>query len=394
MPRTSKDLRLSERVLRIEEEPFHIALDLPLGVLRLTGGEPDFPTAPFVVEAANRAASEGQTHYTPSEGLLALREGISRKLKAENSVSYDPREIIVTPGSSAAVTLLLLALIDPGDEILLPDPAWFHYSTLIELVGGVPKRIGLDPRDGFQLHASNIEKIATAKTKAIILNNPSNPVGRVLSRKELEEAAAAAERLNITVVSDEIYEKIVYPPNIHASICSLPGMKERSILINGFSKGYAMMGWRLGYLAAPKELARKMGALLGYSLVCPNSVAQHAGIEALANPRSTEYKDMMLKAWDRRRKVVMEYVSASSTLSAKNPEGTFYGWVNVSKSGLDGAGAAKWVLKEENVGVMPGNLFGQNGKDYVRISFATSDDVVDQGMKKLCRSLDQYKKNH
>ncbi len=381
-------MHLSERAFKISEEPFYIALNLPPDVLRLTAGEPDFPSAPFVLEAASRAISHAETHYTPPAGIPPLRQGIARKLKDENNLSYDPSEIIVTPGSSGAVGLALLTMFDPGEEVLLPDPAWFHYATLVELAGGIPKRVALDVKDGFTLHGSKIEEAASEKSRALILNSPSNPMGRVFSRDELEEVAGAAERLSLTVLSDEIYEKIVYPPHSHISVGSLSGMRDRTIVVNGFSKGYALMGWRVGYAAAPIEVSRKLESLLGYSLVCASSVSQYAALEAVQNPKSNDYAKKMLEAWTRRKNIVMRYVYENSrVVSAMPPEGTFYSWINVSGSGLDGKQAARLALDEAKVGVMPGNLFGEAGRNHVRVSFATSDDTVEEGMKKFCNVL-------
>lgn len=332
--------------------------------------------------------SEHQTHYTAPAGIMPLRQGIAKKLSYENDLSYDPAEIVVTPGSSGAVGLALLVMIDPGEEILLPDPAWFHYATLVELAGGIPKRVKLDAKDGFTLHASKIEEAASEKSRAMILNSPSNPMGRVFSRGELEEVAGAAERLSLTVLSDEIYEKIVYPPHSHISIGSLSGMRDRTITVNGFSKGYALMGWRVGYAAAPVEIARKMESLLGYTLVCAGSVSQYAALEAITNPASKDYTKKMMDAWTRRREIVLRHLQENDhVVSARPPEGTFYAWIDVSGSGMDGRRAARLALEKAKVGVMPGYLFGDAGKNHVRVSFATSDEVVEEGMKKFCSML-------
>lgn len=393
--RTKEDqsflLHVSKRASKIAEEPFYIALNLPPDILRLTAGEPDFPSAPFVIEAAKSALSEKQTHYTAPAGIMPLRQGIARKLKDENKLSYEPNEVIVAPGSSGAIGLALIAMLDPGEEVLIPDPAWFHYATLVELAGGIPKRVKLDARDGFRIHGDDIEKAVTEKSRGLILNSPSNPMGRVFSRSELEEVAGAAERRSLTVLSDEIYEKIVYPPNTHTSIGSLSGMKERTFVVNGFSKGYALMGWRVGYVAAPIEVSRKLEPLLGYTLVCASSVSQYAALEAIQNPESHRYAKMMLESWTRRREIVMRYASENSkVISAMPPEGTFYSWIDVSRSGLDGRSAAQLALDKEKVGVMPGILFGDAGRNHVRVSFATSDDIVEEGMKRFCRMLTKH----
>ncbi len=379
---------VSKRGNSIQEEPFFIALNLPPDVLRLTAGEPDFPSASFVNEAAFKAATEGKTHYTTSGGIAPLREAISAKLKEENNLSYDPDEIVVTPGSSAGILLALFAAIDPGDEVLIPDPAWFHYPTLVELAGGIPIRIPLDPGDGFRLRAAAIEGHVTAKSRLLIVNNPSNPCGTVASGSELEEVASAAERHDLTVISDEIYEKIVYPPGIHKSMAAVSGARERTVVTNGFSKGYAMMGWRVGFVAAPRELTRKLDPLLGYSLVCASGISQYAALEALRNPKSKEYAKKMVDAWKRRREMVLEQVSQyNDVMSTKPPEGTFYAWINVSGSGMDGKEAARRALEEVKVGVMPGYLFGERGKDYVRVSFATSDSTIQTGMERFSQLL-------
>lgn len=385
-------MHISKRASKISEEPFYIALNLPPDVLRLTAGEPDFPSAPFVLEAASRALGEKQTHYTPPAGIMPLRDGIARKLSEENNLHYDPLEITVTPGSSGSVGIALIAMMDPGEEILIPDPAWFHYATLVELAGGVPKRVPLSAKDGFRLHGTAIEREVTEKTRGIILNSPSNPMGRVFSKDELEEVAGVAERRSLTVLSDEIYEKIVFPPHVHISIGSLSGMHDRTIVVNGFSKGYALMGLRVGYAAAPREISKKFEPLLGYTLVCASSLSQHAALEAIRNPKSKDYARMMLEAWTRRREIVMRHIEENSdVVKAMPPEGTFYSWIDVSPSGLDGAQAARIALEKSKVGVMPGNLFGEAGRDHVRVSFATSDEIVDQGMKKFCAVLSERK---
>lgn len=389
----SPRVSLSTRAGRIDDEVFRIVLGLPPDVLRLTAGEPDFPTPDFVLEAANKSMFDGQTHYTNPSGIEPLREEIAKKLKAENGLSYGADEITVTPGSSAAVGLLISTLTDPGDEILIPDPAWFHYSVLTELAGCVPRRIPLKREDGFRITSQAIERAASAKSKLLIVNTPSNPTGRVLTPQELEDIAGAAERLGLMVISDEIYEKIIYPPNVHRSIGTVSGMRDRCVVVNGFSKGYAMMGWRLGYCASPVEVARKMTSLVGYTLVCAGSVAQHAAVESLRNPKSKEYAKKMVEAWTRRRAVVMRYVEEhGSLLSADPPQGTFYGWLDVSPSGMDGRQAARKMLDEEKVGVLPGYLFGNEGTDHVRISFATTDSAVDEGMARIVTALARAKK--
>ena len=389
----AEGVRLSERAEAIDDEVFRIALGLPPGVISLTAGEPDFPTSDFVREAAIQAIREEKTHYTNPAGIMPLREEISNKLKRENSVAYSPGEIIVAPGSASAIWLMMYALADPGDEVLIPDPAWFHYSVLARLTGMTPVRIRLDSDTGFRLDGEELEKKVSKRSRMLILNTPSNPTGKVLTRSELEEVSGVAERQDLKIISDEIYEKIVYPPHKHVSIASLSGMKERTILINGMSKGYAMTGWRIGYAASSTELTSKMTSLLGYSLVCASSISQYAAVEALRNPESLIYAEKMVNAWSRRREIVMKHVGSNTdVLSAIEPQGTFYGWLDISGSGMTGNEVSEGLLKERNVAVFPGSLFGEEGAAHVRVSFATSDDVVEKGMEGLCEFLHEHKR--
>jgi len=386
-------LKVSERGRQIDDEVFKLALGLPPDSIKLTAGEPDFSTSDFVNQAAIQAMAKGLTHYTSSNGIPQLREAISRKLREDNNLSYDPDEIVVSPGSSSSIFLLLFALADRGDEILIPDPAWFHYAILSELAGLRPVRVPQRKEAGFRLSTDDMERKVTRKTRLMIINTPSNPTGHVMTRDELEEIAGVAERHNITVISDEIYEKILYENSRHVSIGSLPGMKERTVTVNGLSKGYAMMGWRIGYSASSSELAEKMTSLLGYTLVCAGSVAQYAAVEALTNPKSKDYVRKMVRTWSKRREIVMKHVNENpSLMSAVAPQGAFYGWIDVSPSGMTGGEVSSGLLKEYNVGVMPGHLFGESGVGHIRISFATSDDAVDEGMKRLAKFLQKHRK--
>jgi aspartate/methionine/tyrosine aminotransferase len=386
-------ISLSERAANIDDEVFKLALGLPKDVIPLTAGEPDFPTADFVNLAAKKAMDSNFTHYTASNGILPLREAISRKLKEDNNLSYDPDEIVVSPGSSPSIFLLLFALADKGDEVLIPDPAWFHYPILTGLAGAKAVRVPQRRDEGFRLAPEDIERKVTDKTRLMIINSPSNPTGHVLSREELEGIAGVAERHDLIVVSDEIYEKILYDNHRHISMASISGMRDRTVTVNGLSKGYAMMGWRIGFAASNAELTGKMRSLLGYTLVCAGSVAQHAAIEALTSQKSKEYVKTMVATWTRRRKMVLRYVDEyKDVMRIAPPEGAFYGWIDVSPSGMKGKEVSTGLLKEYKVGVMPGYLFGESGKDYIRISYATSDDVVEEGMKRLGKFLREHKK--
>ncbi|MEM0135053.1 MAG: pyridoxal phosphate-dependent aminotransferase [Thermoplasmatales archaeon] len=386
-------ISLSERAVAIDDDVFKLALGLPKDVIPLTAGEPDFPTADFVNLAAKKAMDSNFTHYTASNGILPLREAISRKLKEDNNLTYDPDEIVVSPGSSPSIFLLLFALADRGEEVLIPDPAWFHYPILTGLAGEKAIRVPQRKEEGFRLAPEDIEKRITNRTRLMIVNSPSNPTGHVLSKEELEGIAGVAERNNLIIISDEIYEKILYDNHKHISMASISGMRDRTVTVNGLSKGYAMMGWRIGFAASNRELAGKMRSLLGYTVVCPGSVAQYAAVEALTSQKSKEYVKKMVATWTRRRTMVLKYVNEyHDVMNIAPPEGAFYGWIDVSGSGMTGKEVSMELLKEYKVGVMPGYLFGESGKNYIRISYATSDEIVEDGMKKLGRFLREHKK--
>jgi aspartate/methionine/tyrosine aminotransferase len=265
--------KISERVSTVSPEPFRLALELPTDVISLSVGEPDFETPEFIRQAGKTAIDQGLTHYSPATGFDYLRAAVAEKLRRDNGiVCYPESEVLITPGSSSGIFLSLLALTDQGDEVLVPDPAWFHYRTLIELCGakavGVPVSLGTAPR----LDAGEVEKRISEKTKVLILNSPSNPTGLVLSKENIQALGELAEEYDLWVISDEVYEKIIYNGNTHVSPASMDTFKGRTITSNGFSKAYAMTGWRVGYLAGPAEALEKITALNGYVLVCANSI--------------------------------------------------------------------------------------------------------------------------
>lgn len=371
-----------------------MVLRLPKDVISLSVGEPDFETPDFVREAGKRAIDEGITHYSPATGFDELREAVAEKLRRDNGISCDyENEILITPGSSSGVFLAMLALLDPGDEVLLPDPAWFHYTKLVELCGakpvGVPLRLGDKP----SLDAHETGKRITKKTKVLILNSPNNPTGIVLSRNNLQALGELAEKYDLTVISDEIYEKIIYPGHEHVSPASLTAFKGRTITSNGFSKAYAMTGWRVGYLAGPPDLVEKIVALNGYILVCASSVSQRAAYSALTDPRMDGAIKRMVERFSARRKIVLEALSGISSLRVLPPQGTFYTWVEVTRKGLSSEEFTHQLMEREHVGVLPGSLFGKSGEGFVRISFATDEQHLKQGVEGFRRFALQAKED-
>lgn len=374
---------ISERTRDVSSEPFRLALNLPKDVIRLSGGEPDFETPGFVREAAKTALDQGFTHYTPAQGYEDLRKAVADKLRRENGIVCDcEREVVITPGSSSGIFMALLTLLNPGDEALLPDPAWFHYATLVRLCGATPVSLPVRLGEEVWFDLEEAKKRVTDRTKVLILNSPCNPTGMMISRDTLNAIGEFTEKNNLTVISDEVYEKIVYPGNTHTSPASLPALKERTLTSNGFSKAYAMTGWRVGYLAGPREIIEKVTALNGYILVCPSSVSQKAAFVALTDPRMSPIITGMVERFARRRKMVLDALDLPG-IKAYPPQGTFYAWVDISKTGMSSEQFAYKLLESERVGVLPGNLFGDRGKGHMRISFATGENLLAQALDRI-----------
>ncbi len=383
--------RIAERAAQVSSEPFRLALKLPKNVIRLSVGEPDFETPSFIREAAKQAIDEGLTHYSPAAGYDDLRSAVAEKLRRENQISYDyENEVLITPGSSSGIHLVMQTLLDPGDEVLVPDPSWFHYVTLVRLCGATPVGLPVKLGGNRYLDAAEVEKRITNRTKLLILNSPSNPTGMLLSKEDIETVGEVAGKHDLLIVSDEIYEKIVYPGNRHVSPASLPGMKERTITSNGFSKAYAMTGWRVGYLAGPSEIMEKVVALNGYILVCASSVSQRAAYVALTDPRMEGSVKNMVDQFSKRRAIVLEALADLSGIRAYPPQGTFYTWIDINRTGLTSEQFVYKLIEEERVGVLPGSIFGERGQGHVRISFATGDDLLREGLERFGRFVNRY----
>jgi len=358
------------------------------GLISLTAGEPDFRTPEHIIEAAKRALDEGFTHYTPTSGTPELLEAIGGKLSRENGVDYDPeREIICAPGTSEVIFLSLFSTIDPGDEVILTDPTYLAYASVVMLCGGKPVSVPVTEEEDFRIDVEELEKKITDKTKLIILNTPNNPTGAVYTRSELEAIADIAKRYDLLVISDEIYEKIIYDGAEHTSFASLPNMKERTITINGFSKSYAMTGWRIGYAAAPSQLMEKMVAANGYMVVCPSSIAQSAAHAALTGTQRCI--EEMVKEFDRRRKVIVQGINEIGGIHCLLPKGAFYAWVNIKETGLTSFELTFKLFQEAKVGVLPGSAFGTQGEGYLRISYAASMDSIDRALERIKPAMER-----
>lgn len=351
------------------------------GTLSLTIGQPDFPTPAHIMEAAHRAINEGRTSYTPNPGLPELREAAAEFVARKYGLNYRGQdEIIVTNGASEALDITLRTILSPGDEVILPVPIYPGYEPLIRLSGGVP--VFADTRNsGFKLTAEVLEPYLTERTKVVILGYPSNPTGRVMSREELEAVAGLLKERDLFIISDEIYSELIYDAP-HVSIAAFPGMRERTIVINGLSKSHSMTGWRIGFTLAPAEISQHMVKVHQYNVTCASSISQYAALEALtvgvddALPMREEYR--------KRR----DYVHGRLTemgISLEKPEGAFYLFPSIAHFGLSSMDFTLKLLEEHGVAVVPGDAFSSYGEGYIRLSYAYGQNVLEQGLDKIER---------
>ena len=357
-------------------------------IIHLEIGRTDFDTPAPVKEAAKKALDEGFVHYTSSMGMLELRQAIARKLRDENGIQVDPeREVLVTAGASEAVMLTILTVMEPGDEILIPEPMYLFYLDLGEYAGAKTVPLPLSPAEGFQITKETLEKGLTTKTKAILLNSPHNPTGHVLSLQSLQAVAEISQERNLLVISDEIYEKLIYEPHRHHSIGSLPGMKERTVTMNSFSKSHAMDGWRIGYLAAPADLVWELEKGQQHFIINPPSFSQVGAIEALKHGDALIRH--MVAEYAKRRRLMMEMADAYPRFSYFPPQGAFYFWLYHGLKKMDGWEMVDLLLEKEGVAVTPGEIFGPSGKGYLRISYSNSQENLRKGMTRILRTLSE-----
>ena len=361
------------------------------GAISLGVGEPDFITPWKVRSAAITSLQRGFTQYTGNRGIPQLLELISRYLLERFNLSYDPKHILVTVGGSEAIDLALRACVERGEEVLIPDPAYVSYSPLVTLADGVPIAVKCLEEDNFVLKAHNLEKAITEKTKAIILTYPNNPTGAIMTKEELEEIAKVIIKHDLLVITDEIYAELTYGKT-HASIVNLPNMQERTIYVSGFSKAFAMTGWRMGYVCAPAQIDEAMFKIHQYGIMCAPITSQYASIEALKDGFSDGFATVeeMRDSYDKRRKFVLHSL-AEIGLHCFEPQGAFYAFPSVKSSGLDGEAFAENLLKAEKVAVVPGSAFGAFGGNNVRLSYATSMQSLSKAFDKMDAFLKEIK---
>ncbi len=360
-------------------------------------GEPDFNTPQHIIDAAKNALDNGYTKYTPSSGILTLRKAICEKFKKDNGLEYEPSQIIVSDGAKHSIFNACYALIDEGDEVLIPAPYWLTYPEVVKVCGGVPKYIECKKENKFKFTAADLKAAITPKTKMLIFNSPSNPTGAVYTEEEVRAIAAVCEEAEIFVLADEIYEKLCYngvkPFSIAA--CS-EKMKELTVTVNGVSKTYAMTGWRIGYLAAPKDVAKAIDSFQSHATSNACSIAQYATLEALASPEAEV--NAMVHTFDNRRKKLLKLISEIEGVSAVEPDGAFYVMLVVDglygksyqgKKIQDSVSFADLLLEGEKVATVPGISFGS--PECVRLSYALSEEDIDEGLKRIKRFVESLK---
>ena len=359
---------------------FDIAAEME-NVISLTIGEPDFSTPYHIREVGIQSLEKGKTWYTPNAGLAELREAIARYVKRHSGLDYDGRsEILVTVGGSEAIDLGFRALISPGDEVLVPSPSFVCYEPLVAMAGGVPVPIVTKAEDAFRLTADELRAAITPRTKLLVLPFPNNPTGAVMRREHLEEIAAVLRNTEIMVLSDEIYGELTYGAERHVSFAALPGMQERTLLVSGFSKAFAMTGWRLGYVCGPEPIMKQIVKLHQFAIMSAPTTAQYAAIEAMNN--GDEDVEHMRAEYDMRRRLIVGELN-SMGMTCFEPEGAFYVFPSVTVSGLSSEEFCRRLLEDKHVAVVPGTAFGDCGEGFVRISYCYSVKHITEAMQRI-----------
>ena len=353
-------------------------------VISLGVGEPDFDTPWHVREEGIYSLEKGRTFYTGNSGLLELREEIGRYLDRRFGLSYSADEILVTVGGSEAIDIGFRTMLDPGDEVIIPEPCYVSYLPCVKLAGGVPVRLPLEEKDQFKLTKEKLLSAITDKTKILVLPFPNNPTGAILNREELQIIADIVKEHDLFVMSDEIYSELNYEGG-HVSIASIPGMRERTIVINGFSKSYAMTGWRLGYAAGPKEIMKQMLKIHQFVIMCAPTTSQYAAIEALRN--GDEDVRRMRESYDERRRFLVNALNEMG-LPCFEPKGAFYVFPKISAYGMTSEEFARRLLEQERVAVVPGTALGECGEGFLRISYAYSIDNLKKALDKIEKFID------
>lgn len=357
-------------------------------VIHLEIGEPDFDTPEHIKEAAIKALREGYTHYTPAAGLPQAREAIAEYISRTRGIPVDPSEVVITPGAKPIMFFTILALVESGDEVIYPNPGFPIYESMIRFVGGTPVPLLLREENDFRVDPEELRRLVGPRTKLLILNSPHNPCGSVLTRKDVEAIAEIASHHRFFILSDEIYSRIIYDAE-HVSIASLPGMKERTIILDGFSKTYAMTGWRLGYGVMRQDLAARIAQLMVNSNSCTAAFTQIAGITALRGPQDCVAE--MVAEFRRRRDVIVEGLNRIAGITCRLPGGAFYAFPNVKAIDSDTNRFSDYLLTEAGVACLSGTAFGEYGRGYIRLSYANSIENIQEALRRIEEAVRTYR---
>ena len=356
-------------------------------ILHFEIGQPDFDTFPNIGMAGMRAIANGKTNYTPPAGTPTFRRAIAMDASARRGVDIAPEQVVVSPGGKPNIFFPTMALVNPCDEVIYPNPGFPTYEAMIGVAGGVAVPVPLVEENDFSFDLDVFDELINKKTKMIIINSPNNPTGGIIPKADLEHIASAAKKYNAWVLSDEIYARIVYDGMDDApSIYALPDMAERTIIMDGFSKTYAMTGWRLGYGIMPKELARRVGLLLTHSLGSTAEFTQYAGIEALTGDQ--DQVDAVVAEYEKRRNVIVDGLNSLPGVSCQKPQGAFYVFPNITGLGKSSNEVANWILEEAGVALLPGTAFGAHGEGYLRLSYANSVENIEIAIERIRSILD------
>lgn len=368
---------------------FALAKAVP-NIINLSVGEPDFIPPRHTLEAGWEAAKEGKTHYSPTNGVPELLEALAKKAHGDYSLSYDPNcEIVITVGGSEAIFSALIGLINPGDEVLIPNPGFVCYEPCVRLAEGIPVSVPLLEKNGFKPSIDDVMSLITKKSRVIILNHPNNPTGAVLSYNEMSALAKVAVEHDMIVISDEVYEKILYDGAKHYCAATFPGMRERTLVVNSFSKTYAMTGLRVGFVYGPKELISPLWLVHQYNVTCVNSLAQYIALAALKGPQN--FVKEMVREFNRRRHLVYERLNEIEGFNCTLPKGAFYVFPNIKRARMSSEKTAEFLIQKAQVATVPGSAFGCYGENYLRISYSAAYEQLQEALDRIERSVKKVK---
>jgi aminotransferase len=368
---------------------FALAKEMP-NIINLSLGEPDFIPPMDTLEAGWEAAKEGKTHYAPTNGIPELLEALAKKAYRDHDLTYDPNfEIVITVGGTEAIFSALMGLINPGDEVLIPNPGFVCYGPCVLLAGGIPVSVPILEKNRFKPSIDDVMSLITKKSRVIILNYPNNPTGAVLSFSEMSALAKAAVEHDMIVISDEVYEKILYDGAKHYCAATFPGMRERTLVVNSFSKTYAMTGLRVGFVYGPKELISPLWLVHQYNVACVNSLAQYIALAALEGPQN--FVEEMVREFDRRRHLIYDRLNEIEGFNCTLPKGAFYAFPNIKHVGMSSEKVAELLIKKARVATVPGSAFGCYGENYLRISYAATFEQLQEALDRIERSVKRLK---